>query len=118
MKTLRMMVVAMAAMCVWLATPVFTAGPTFRADYRFTRYGADRLQAGGFGRLEGAERRDRRNGERRQRRLAAARRQGISGHADVRERQVRRRLQGRVRDARRKDTGWRHEGRAHVGDRK
>ena len=35
MKTLRMMVVAMAAMCVLLATPVFTAGPTFRADYRF-----------------------------------------------------------------------------------
>jgi hypothetical protein len=36
MKTLRMMVVAMAAMSVWLATSVFTAGPTFRADYRFS----------------------------------------------------------------------------------
>ena len=31
-----MMVVAMAAMCVLLATSVFTAGPTFRADYRFS----------------------------------------------------------------------------------
>ena len=31
---------------------------------------------------------------------------------------MRRRLQGRVRDARRKNAGWRHEGRAHVGDRK
>ena len=35
MKTLRMMAVAMAATCVLLPTSVFTAGPTFRADYRF-----------------------------------------------------------------------------------
>ena len=36
MKNLRMMVVATAAMCVLLAMSVFTAGPTFRADYRFS----------------------------------------------------------------------------------
>src|SRR6188474_605299 len=36
MKHLRMMVVATAAVCVSLAMSVFTAGPTFRADYRFS----------------------------------------------------------------------------------
>jgi len=36
MKHLRMMVVATAAMCVSLAMSVFTAGPTFKADYRFS----------------------------------------------------------------------------------
>ena len=36
MKHLRMMVVATAGLCVSLATSVFTAGPTFRADYRFS----------------------------------------------------------------------------------
>ena len=35
MKNLRMMVGATAATCVLLAMSVFTAGPTFRADYRF-----------------------------------------------------------------------------------
>jgi hypothetical protein len=36
MKHLRMTVVVTAAMCVSLAMAVFTAGPTFRADYRFS----------------------------------------------------------------------------------
>jgi hypothetical protein len=36
MKNLRLMGVATAALCVSLAMSVFTAGPTFRADYRFS----------------------------------------------------------------------------------
>src|SRR5688572_21667928 len=36
MKNLRMLVVATSALYVFLAMPVFTAGPTFKADYRFS----------------------------------------------------------------------------------
>ena len=90
MSNWRAMAVATTAVCVLLAVSVFTAGPTFRADYRFTGTALTGFKPIGQadwkvqnGEIVGTPK-DANGG------WLLARRQGISGHADVREREVRR----------------------------
>ena len=100
------------------ASGVMAAGPTFRADYRFTG-----TSLSGFTPLGQADWKVQ-NGEivgtpkDPERRLAAGDWQVISGPADVRQRQVRRRLQGGVSRPRREDVRRKHEGHSDVADRR
>ena len=97
-----------SAVCGLVATSVLmAAGPTFRADYRFTRTTHPRRCSAT---PTGKSRTARLSHAGRGRRLAARERQGVPGPADLREREVRGGLQGRLPHARGEDARRRQKG--------
>ena len=76
------------------------------------------VQAAGASGLESAKRRNRRHAEGLERRVAAGRRESLSGGADLQQREVRQRVQERHPHARRENYRRRDEGHSHVAHRR